>query len=138
MATIQPVAPFASRRHHPATMALLVLLFWMVAAVLVLAAHAAIEPLSARAGAIATVALLVLTAFGYTHLVARDAGVSHALGVGIAWLVLAIAAEMASTAAAGHSWFTLLGSPDRPLLRQILLFAWIFSPSLFARREAAS
>jgi hypothetical protein len=68
--------------------------------------------------------------------VAREAGITHALGVGIAWLVLSIATEIALTTRVGHGWFTLLGSPDRPLLRNVLLFVWIFAPALFARRES--
>ncbi len=138
MATTQPLRPFAFRHHHPAATTVFVVLFWMLAAVLVLAAHADIEPLSALAGAAATVAALVLTAFGYTHFFAREAGEAHALAVGTAWLVLSTAAELAFTASAGHPWFTLLGSPDRPLLRLVLLFLWVFSPSFFARRETAS
>ena len=118
----QPIGRFA-----------LVVLFWMVAAALVAAAHVAIEPRFEKAGAAASAAVIG-TAYAYSRLVARQAGVSHALGVGIAWLVLSIATEIALTTQAGHGWFTLLGSPDRPLLRNILLFVWIFSPALFAQR----
>lgn len=138
MTATQRIEPFAYRHHHPATTALLVVLFWLVADVFLVATHVAIEPLSARGAALAAVAALVLTAFAYTRFVAREAGEAHALGVGVAWLLLSIAAEMAFTASAGHPWFTLLGSPDRPLLRHVLLFVWVFSPSMFARREAAS
>lgn len=138
MLTMQPAAPFASRHHHPAATGLFVVLFWVMAAVLLLVIHAHVEPLSARAGAVATVAALVLTAFGYTRFTAREAGVAHALAVGTGWLVLSIVTEVALAASAGHGWFTLLGSPDRPLLRHVLLFAWIFSPALFARRGTAA
>jgi hypothetical protein len=75
------------------------------------------------------------TAYAYTRFAAREAGASHALYVGVAWLTLSIAAEVAMAVRTGHGWFTLLGSPDRPLLRHILLFAWIFAPVMFARRE---
>ena len=134
----QPLAPFAHRRHHPATTAVLVVLFWMVAAALVIATHLEIEPRSARVGAVATIAALFATAYAYSRFVAREAGVTHALGVGTAWLMLSIATEVALTTQIGHGWFTLLGSPDRPLLRNVLLFVWIFAPALFARREASS
>jgi hypothetical protein len=131
----QPIGRFAQRHHHPVTTATLVLLFWIVAAGLVAAAHGTIEPRSPQAGAVATIAALIATAYAYSRFVAREAGISHALGVGIAWLVLSIATELAWTTQAGHGWFTLLGSPDRPLLRNVLLFVWIFAPAIFARRE---
>jgi len=35
----------------------------------------------------------------------------------------------------GRGWYAVLGSPARPLLRNIFFFVWIFSPALFARRE---
>lgn len=125
---------FPCRTHHPATTAALVLFFWMVAASLVAAAHVAVEPRSATAGAVATIAAVTVTAYAYSQFAARQAGVTHALGVGIAWLVLSIATEIALATYAGHGWFTLLGSPGRPLLRNVLLFVWIFAPSCFARR----
>jgi hypothetical protein len=137
VATMQPIPPFPFRRHHPAVITLFVLLFWILAAALVLTAQIGIEPRSPSAGAVAAVAALVLTSFGYTHFVARETGVVHALGVGIAWLALSMAAEIALTAVAGHPWLTLLGSPHQPLLRHILLFVWIFSPSFFARRAGS-
>ena len=122
--------------HHPAASAALAVLFWMIAAALVTAAHAAIEPRSGPAAAAITIASLIATAYAYSRFAARDAGISHALGVGIAWLVLAIATEVALSRYVHHGWFALLGSPDRPLLRNVLLFVWIFAPALFARREA--
>lgn len=137
MATTEPLVPFSTRPHHLVTTAALGTLFWAVAAMLVLATHRVIEPWSARGGALAAVAALVLAAFAYTRLVAREAGVAHALAVGIGWLVLSIVAEMALTASSAHPWFTLLGSPQRPLLRLVFMFAWVFSPSLFARRDPA-
>ena len=133
----QPVARMPSHQH-PVTAAMLVVLFWILAAALVVAAHLEIEPRSERAGAIAAIAALLATAYAYTELAAREAGTTHALGVGITWLGLSIATEVALAAYEGHGWFTLLGSPDRPLLRNLLLFVWIFSPVLFARREGTS
>ena len=133
-----PIASFADRPHHPAVTAGLVTLSWSVAAVLVFAAHLELEPRFAAGAAAAAIAALVATAYVYTRLAARHAGVSHALGVGIAWLLLSVTTELALTSRLGHGWSTLLGSPDRPLLRTVFLFAWIFSPALFARREEDS
>lgn len=135
---MHPAARLPNSQHHPLRTAILVVVFWIVAAVLVVAAHLEIEPWSPRGGAAVTIAALLLVACAYTRLVAREAGITHALGVGIAWLVLSIAAEVALTTQVGHGWFTLLGPPDRPLLRTLLLFVWIFSPALFARRGVSS
>lgn len=123
--------------HHPATTAMLVVLFWSLAAVLVLAAHVEIDSRSPAGAATATIAALVATAYCYTRVAARDAGITHALGVGIAWLVLSIIAEVALAARFGHGWFYLLGSPDRPLVRNLDLFVWVFAPALFARADDA-
>jgi hypothetical protein len=132
-----PVERFAYRHHHPATTAALVAGFWVVAATLVAAAHVAIEPRWRVTGAVATIASVIVTAYAYSRVSARQATVTHTLGVGIAWLVLSIGTEIVLATQVGHGWFTLLGSPDRPLLRNVLLFVWIFTPSLFARREVA-
>jgi hypothetical protein len=115
----------------------LVFLFWFVAAALVVSAHR-VDAYSSAAGCTAAVIALVATGGVYTRLIARDHGVTHALGVGIAWFVLSMAAEIVMTTHAHHGWFSLLGSPTRPLLRNLLMFVWIFSPALFARRGANS
>lgn len=138
MPTMTHSASFAISRHHPLTIATLVVTFWLAAAVLVATAHRALDPLSVPGGAVATIAAVLITAYAYTRLCARDAGTSHALGVGIAWLVLTIVAEMAMTRHVGHGWYGLIGSPDRALLRNVFLFVWVFAPVLFARREAES
>ena len=105
--------------------AALVVFFWMVAAALVTAS---------RTSAVAPIAALIVMAYAYSRLVACEAGITHALGVGIAWLLLSISTEIVLASRLGHGWFTLLGSPDRPLLRNVLLFVWVFAPALFARR----
>jgi hypothetical protein len=136
MATMTQLAtPFAETQHRLATTAALVTLFWLVAAAAVVTAQTELDPLSPSGGAAATIAAILLGAWGYTRLCARYAGISHALAVGSAWLLLGIIAEMSMTAHLGHGWYAILGSPARPLLRNILLFVWIFSPALFARRE---
>ena len=121
-------------QQRPAVTATVVLLFWLIAAVLVVAAHA-IELRSEAARAVVTIAVLFATAFAYMRCSAGRSGVTHALGVGVAWLVLSIAVEIALAARLGHGWFSLLGSPSHPLLRNVILFVWIFAPAFFAYRD---
>jgi len=130
------MARFADRHHHPLTIAALVMLFWSIAAALDLATQIEIVPRSPIGGAVTTIAALVITAFAYMRLVARGGDVTHALGVGIAWLSLSITAELALAAHLGHGWFSLLGSPAQPLFRNVILFIWIFAPAVFARRAS--
>lgn len=127
--------PFADVRHHPLTTAGLVLLFWLVAAMLAAACHRMLDARSLSGSAVATIFAVAGVAYAYTRLCARCAGIAHALGVGIAWLVLAIAAELAITSRTGHGWYALLGTPAHPLLRNVFLFLWVFAPALFAGRE---
>ena len=82
-------------------------------------------------GPLATIVTIFVAACCYTRFCARNAGASHALGVGVAWLTLSIVTEIVTPTHA------LLGSPDHPLLRNLTLFAWIFAPACFARREEA-
>jgi hypothetical protein len=114
---------------------MLVLLFWLVAAALVGTAHLEIDPLSATGGAVLTIGAVFAVAYCYIRFCAPNAGISHALGVGTVWLVLAIAGELAMSAWLGHGWYALLGTPDRPLLRNVFLFVWIFAPAFFAHGE---
>ena len=131
----QQATPFAETRHGLTTIAALVTLFWLLAAAAVAAVHSELDALSPSGVAVAAIAAILILAFGYTRFCARQSGISHALGVGIAWLVLGIVTEMAVTTRLGHGWYAILGSPDHPLLRNIFLFVWIFAPALFARRE---
>lgn len=121
--------------HHYLRTAVLVVLFWIAAAVAVAEAQTVLQPISPAGGAAVTVVAILLAAYCYTRFCARYAGISHALGVGIAWLALGIATDLVMTAHLGHEWGAVLGSPDRPLLRNIFFFVWIFAPALFARRE---
>lgn len=132
-----PATTFADVRHHPLVTAVLVSLFWIAAGTLVATCHVEIDPRSPSGGAAATIASIIVVAYAYTRLCARHAGISHALGVGSAWLVLAIVAELVIASRVGHGWYLLLGSPSRPLLRNIFLFVWIFAPALFAHGEIA-
>jgi hypothetical protein len=130
-----PDARFAETRHHVATTAGLVVVFWMAAAAAVTAAQTELQPISPAGATVASIAAIVLAAWCYTRFCAQCAGISHALGVGIAWLALGIVTELVMVTRAGHGWFGVLGSPDRPLLRNVIFFVWIFSPAIFARRE---
>ena len=132
-----PAARFADSRHHPLTIAILVGSFWLAAATLVGTMHAKIDPLSVPGGAAASIGAVFVCAYCYTRWCARHAGVTHALSVGIAWLVLAIAAEIAMTAHLGGGWYDLIGTPDRPLLRNVFMFVWVFAPAFFAHGEVA-
>jgi hypothetical protein len=133
--TMAHVGTFADVRHHPVTTAVLVFLFWLGASVLVATSHRRLDALSGPGSAIAAMSAIVAAAYAYTRSCARCAGLDHALGVGLAWLVLAIVTEIAVSSRLGHGWYALIGTPDRPLLRNIFLFVWIFAPALFAHRK---
>jgi hypothetical protein len=126
------LTPFAESSHSPLLTAALVFLFWLAAAMLVVVAQMKADT---RLSAFATLIAIPSVAFLYTHTCARRHGASHALGVGTVWLVLSVIAEMLIATRLGHTWFALLGTPQRPLLRTVLLFVWVFSPVVFARRD---
>lgn len=130
----QPAAPFALTRHRLTTTGALVVLFWLAAVAAAGLAHQ-LEAVSPAGGAVAAIGSIVLAAFCYTRFCARRAGITHALGVGIAWLVLGIGTDIAMATHPGHAWSPILGSPGRPLLSNILLFVWVFAPAVFARRQ---
>lgn len=112
-----------------------VLALWLAAASAVAVVHLQLDARWPRTGALATSAAILFAAWCYRRFCCRQGGSPHALGVGIAWLVLTIVAELAVTASLGHGWYALLGSPAHPLLRNINLFLWIFAPSFFAHRQ---
>jgi len=113
-----------------------VVLFWIAAALLVIAAHRTVEPASAAAGVTLKIVAIVGVAFGYVRLVARTATLEQALGVGVAWLALDIVAEVVTASMVGHSWFELIGSPAKPALRDLMLVTWIVAPAIFARSQS--
>lgn len=98
-------------------------------------AHLELDPWSATGAAVIAIGAVLAVSCCYTRFCAPNAGIPHALGVGTAWLVLAITAEVAMSRWLGHSWYALLGSPDRPMLRNVFLFVWIFAPAFFAHGE---
>ncbi|MCU1347616.1 MAG: hypothetical protein JWO56_646 [Acidobacteria bacterium] len=109
----------------------LVVLFWGAAALLVVSTQPLIEGFSTAA----KVGAIVVAAWAYMRFAARNARIDHALYVGLAWLTLDIVAEIATTSTLGRGWFELIGSPARPLLRDLLLGTWIGAPALFSRYE---
>lgn len=129
MTTADTVAP---RKHAAVTTGMFVLLFWVVAALLVIAAHQMLGALPAEMCVAAKVVAIIAAAGAYMKIVARHATLDHALAVGVVWLVLAIAAEVLTSERSGHAWFDLIGSPDSAL-RNILLIAWVIAPALFAQ-----
>ena len=113
-----------------------VVLFWIVAALLVIAAHRTVEPASAAAGMTLKIVAIVGAAFAYIRLAAPTATLEHALGVGVVWLVLDIVAEVLTASMVGHSGFELIGSPAKPALRDLMLLTWIVAPAIFARSRS--
>jgi len=123
---------FSTTARHRATAALMIVLFWAAAAIVVATVHTMLDSRSPSAAAVVTFAALFISAYAYTRMYAPQSSISHALGVGIAWLLLTIVTEIALSAYTGHDWYALLGSPDRPLLRNLFLFGWIFAPAMTA------
>jgi hypothetical protein len=130
-----PVRRIGETGHRQATTAGLVVAVWTAAAAAVTAAQTKLHVVSPAGATIATIAAIVLAAWCYTRFCARPAGISHALGVGITWLALGIVTELLMATRAGHGWYGVLGSPNRPLLRNLIFFVWIFSPAVFAHRD---
>ena len=127
---------FGERQHHMVTTAALVVVFWAIAAVLVMVAQQWIGSISPGLSFAARIVAIVVVAFAYINLTEREATTEHALIVGLVWSVLTVLAEITETTMTGRSWFALLGSPANPTLRYVLLFLWISAPALFAHARA--
>lgn len=134
MTTASQQVRFTASQHPRVRAALGVVGLWLVAALAVAAAHTLLEPLSAPGCAAVTTVAILAAAYGYTRLFAPSAGLNHALGVGVAWLTMALVVEVVMTAQHGQGWHGLLGAPEHPLLRNVFLFLWVFAPALFAHR----
>lgn len=132
-ATTPSLARFSRPRHSFLFRGGLIILFWALAAAAVVASHDALEPISVAGAAAVKILTIVVASWLYIRLTAPDCTVDHALFVGIVWLLLDIAAEVATTSHLGRGWFDLIGSPRRPALRDLLLVTWIGAPALFAR-----
>ncbi|HEY3056554.1 MAG TPA: hypothetical protein VGK31_11550 [Thermoanaerobaculia bacterium] len=117
-------------------MSALIVSFWAVAALMVIAAHQVIGPMSQHVSIAVQLAAIVCAGFAYMALTAREATVDHALLVGSLWLLFSIIAEMIITAHFGHAWFELIGPPTKPVYRCLLMFGWVAAPALFARARA--
>jgi hypothetical protein len=120
------------RKGHLAKTLALVVLFWCLAAFLVIAVHRII-PAPAIACAVLQTLAIVAVALVYMKMATREATIDHALFAGTTWLVLSIVAELLIAARIGHGWFEIIGSPASPL-RNVLMFAWILAPALFATK----
>ncbi|MEO8035700.1 MAG: hypothetical protein ABI837_14790 [Acidobacteriota bacterium] len=127
---------FSHRKHHVATWVTLVVLFWAVAAALVMGVQEKIGPVSPIASVAVKVAVIVLAALAYIELTAHDATVDHAIVVGMAWLLLALMTEIGEATRLGHGWYELLGTPAHSVSRHIVIFTWLVAPALFARARS--
>jgi uncharacterized MnhB-related membrane protein len=123
---------FSPRKHRVLATAAFVLLFWIIAVLLVIAAEQLFRQAEPWMSVAAKTIAIVATAFAYMRIAAPGATLDHALGVGAMWLVLVIVVEVAVSMHIGRAWFQLLGSPDSAL-RNVLLVAWIAAPALFAK-----
>jgi hypothetical protein len=113
----------------------MVLLFWGVAALLVLETHRTLGETSIVMASTSKVIAIVVVAFAYMRLVPREPTLDHALSVGVAWLFFDIVAEMTTARVVGHGWYELIGSPAVGWLRNLIMVTWIGAPALFARRH---
>jgi hypothetical protein len=120
------------RKGHLAKTLALVVLFWCLAAFLVIALHRIIPAPPIACAALQALSI-VAVALVYMKFATSEAAIDHALFAGTTWLVLSIVAELAMAAHTGHGWFEIIGSPASPL-RNVLMFTWIFAPALFATK----
>jgi hypothetical protein len=123
-------------RVNATTTAALSLISWIAAALLVAFIHNTVEPLSPAACAILKAIAIIGVGFVLMRLTRDELTVDTALFIGMLWAALAMVTEVVVSAHWGRSWFVLLGSPDRKVLRDVLLLAWIGAPALFARKRA--
>jgi hypothetical protein len=103
-----------------------------VAALLVGIANSQLAASPVAAVVIEVLAILIMAA-AYMRIAVPEATLDHALFVGTAWVLLAIATELIMTARSGRQWFALLGTPANGGLRCVLLIAWLIAPALFVR-----
>jgi hypothetical protein len=116
----------------------LMLLFWILAALLVVGLPHLFGFTAPFATATVKVLAIVLAGCGYMKVDGRAASLDRALIAGAMWLLLDIVVEAAVAARLGRGWFELIGSPAVPLLRTWLLVTWIAAPALFARQGGAT
>ncbi len=119
------------RRQAMVNVAMLAL-FWAGAAAMVILTDQIVGSGSPVVSTILKVVAIVVAAFVYMRLAAQEATLDHALFGGVVWLFLAIAGEIAMTMLFHRGWYLLLGSPASAL-RNVVMFAWVIAPALFAR-----
>lgn len=112
-----------------------ILCFWALGVLLLIAVHQILAPYTVAGCVAAKVVLLFASSFAYVRFTSHDVTVEQGLSAGLLWLALAIAAEIALSITA-HRSFELTGPQARPILRYVVSFTWIVSPTLFARRSA--
>jgi hypothetical protein len=97
--------------------------FWAAAAALVWFAgrRGIAPPIAAMA---VKAAAIVVAAFLYMRIAAREATLDHALFTGVGWLALSIGAELVTA-----------GKADL-LVRSAMMFVWVVAPALFATRQS--
>ena len=128
-----PVPQVRPSRYSLLIKAAQVVFFWALAAVPVIAVDAAVDTVTPEGAIAIKVGSIIAVAWLYAWTCARNCSVDSALFVGVAWLLLDIAAEMGTTAYTGHGWFDLIGAPANHATRYLLLFTWVCAPALFAR-----
>lgn len=114
------------------------LLFWIVAAVLVVTLPPAFGLTSPIATMAAKMVIILSVASAYVRVSRHPASLDDALMVGAAWLLFDVIAELVVSTRVGRSWFELIGSPAAPVLRTCLLLAWVVAPALFVRVRRAT
>jgi hypothetical protein len=130
------VASHAPTALHPFTRTASAVAVWILASIVVVMAHRTFDPISAAAGVTVKTLTIVVAGFAYARLAYRRTTFDQALAIGVAWLVLGIMTEIVMTAQTHHAWFLLLGSPAKPFLRDVIMFAWVAAPAIFARYES--
>ena len=115
--------------------AICIVVSWVIAAGLVLAANYFLEPVSPALDAVIKLAVLITVGFGYMRIM-RESTIEHALLVGSSWLALAVVVEVFEASTTGRGWFDLIGSPSHPVIRTVLLIAWVAAPALFVRTRS--
>jgi hypothetical protein len=131
-ATTHSPTGVAKPKHGRAFCAALAGASWIAAALLVGAVNLELASSPLAAVVVEVLAILIMAA-AYTKVAAPEATLDHALFVGTAWVLLAIATELIMTAESGRQWFALLGRPQNGGLRCVLLIAWLIAPALFVR-----
>jgi ABC-type Co2+ transport system permease subunit len=132
--THSDTSQLSKSKHGPSVRAALAAAFWVAAALIVGVANSQMVS-SPVAAVVVEVAAILMMAAAYMRITCPEATLDHALFVGTAWVLLAIATELIMTARSGRQWFALLGSPGHGGLRCVLLIAWLIAPALFVRSQ---